>query len=92
MAERNSNPVQWVYSSKNNIELTQRYDEWAKEYDKDLIRDLNTKGIFRGAKRKRLTRGTAINSPPVDVHIFDNTEWQATIEELDTDGIELDDV
>ena len=59
---------------------------------KDLIRDLNTKGIFRGAKRKRLTRGTAINSPPVDVHIFDNTEWQATIEELDTDGIELDDV
>ena len=39
MAERNSKPVQWVYSSKNNIELTQRYDEWAKEYDKDLIRD-----------------------------------------------------
>ena len=39
MAERNSNPVQWVYSSKNNIELTERYDEWAGEYDNDLIRD-----------------------------------------------------
>ena len=65
MAERNSNPVQWVYSSKNNIELTQRYDEWAKEYDKDLIRDLNTKGIFRGAKRppRRTTKNTRPPTP-----------------------------
>ena len=28
--------VQWVYSSTNNQELAERYDEWAKEYDDDL--------------------------------------------------------
>ena len=36
MPEQNQNRVQWVYSSKNNSELTQRYDEWAKDYDRDL--------------------------------------------------------
>jgi len=33
------NKVQWVYSSKNEEELTERYDEWAKTYDADLERD-----------------------------------------------------
>jgi SAM-dependent methyltransferase len=28
--------IQWVYSSTNNSELEERYDEWAAEYDKDL--------------------------------------------------------
>jgi len=28
--------VQWVYSSQNNQELTQRYDIWAKDYEQDL--------------------------------------------------------
>jgi len=28
--------VQWVYSSQNNKELAERYDQWAKEYDVDL--------------------------------------------------------
>ena len=28
--------VQWVYSSTNNQELAERYDEWAREYDDDL--------------------------------------------------------
>ena len=28
--------VQWVYSSKNNQELAERYDRWAKDYDRDL--------------------------------------------------------
>lgn len=28
--------VQWVYSSTNNEELAERYDDWAKEYDDDL--------------------------------------------------------
>ena len=36
MNKKNQDRVQWVYSSKNNSELTQRYDEWAKDYDKDL--------------------------------------------------------
>jgi hypothetical protein len=30
------NKVQWVYSSQNEDELTERYDEWAKTYDEDL--------------------------------------------------------
>ena len=28
--------VQWVYSSQDNKELKDRYDQWAKEYDADL--------------------------------------------------------
>ncbi|ELS00895.1 methyltransferase family protein [Xenococcus sp. PCC 7305] len=28
--------VQWVYSSQNNQELTERYDVWAQDYEKDL--------------------------------------------------------
>ena len=34
-AER-SQRVQWVYSSRDNKELTERYDQWAKDYDADL--------------------------------------------------------
>ena len=33
------NRIQWVYSSTNEDELAQRYDEWAKDYDSDLDRD-----------------------------------------------------
>jgi len=36
MNKKNQDRVQWVYSSKNNSELSQRYDDWAKDYDKDL--------------------------------------------------------
>ena len=28
--------VQWIYSSKDNKELAERYDTWAKDYDEDL--------------------------------------------------------
>ena len=28
--------VQWIYSSKDNEELAERYDQWAKDYDADL--------------------------------------------------------
>lgn len=28
--------VQWVYSSKTNQELQERYDQWAEQYDEDL--------------------------------------------------------
>ena len=34
--ERSEERVQWIYSSQNNSELSERYDEWAKDYDKDL--------------------------------------------------------
>ena len=29
--------VRWVYASQDNTELTERYEEWAAEYDRDLI-------------------------------------------------------
>jgi len=38
------NKVQWVYASKNQDELAQRYDEWAGEYDADLARDFDWVG------------------------------------------------
>ena len=38
---------------------------------KDLILDLGEKNIYRGTKRKRLAKGTSIDSPPVETHIFD---------------------
>ena len=33
------NRVQWVYASRDNKELQERYDEWAADYDSDLDRD-----------------------------------------------------
>ena len=30
------NPVQWVYAARNNRELEERYNQWAKSYDDDL--------------------------------------------------------
>jgi SAM-dependent methyltransferase len=33
------NRVQWVYSSQDNQELAERYDQWAKDYDADLDQD-----------------------------------------------------
>ena len=36
--------VQWIYSSRNNKELAERYDQWASEYDSDLSRDFEYRG------------------------------------------------
>ena len=33
------NRVQWVYSSQNNQELAERYDQWSKDYEGDLAED-----------------------------------------------------
>jgi len=38
------NKVQWVYASQNEDELTERYDEWAKTYDRDLAEDFAYRG------------------------------------------------
>ena len=38
------NIVQWVYSSKNEQELGERYDQWASSYEKDLIGDFGWYG------------------------------------------------
>ena len=37
--EESQNRVQWVYSSANNQELEERYDQWASDYDRDLDED-----------------------------------------------------
>jgi len=38
------NKVQWIYSSRDNEELTERYDQWAKDYDTDLENDFAWRG------------------------------------------------
>ena len=38
------NKVQWVYSARNNQELAERYDQWAKDYDRDLEDDFGWTG------------------------------------------------
>ena len=43
------NRVQWVYSSRDNAELEARYDEWASEYDADVVGDFGYLGPQRGA-------------------------------------------
>ena len=42
------NKVQWIYSSKDNGELEERYDAWATEYDADLERDFGWDGHILG--------------------------------------------
>jgi len=41
------NRVQWVYSSRNNQELSERYDQWAKDYDADLDKEFGWLGPQR---------------------------------------------
>ena len=43
------NRVQWIYTSKDNEELEARYDEWAAEYDADVIEGFGYTGPQRGA-------------------------------------------
>lgn len=39
--------VQWIYSSKDNKELSDRYDQWAKDYDTDLDEEFGYLGPIR---------------------------------------------
>ena len=59
---------------------------------KDLVRDLKDRGIHQGTVRKRLAKGTSINSPPVEAHIFklDGTDLIDT-EFMQNLGQEIDD-
>ncbi len=49
MAEQD-NVIQWVYSSKNEQELAERYDQWAKTYESDLDRDFGWFGPIRAVE------------------------------------------
>ena len=44
------NRVQWIYSSRDNQELAERYDQWAKDYDTDLEQDFAWAGPQRAAE------------------------------------------
>ena len=44
------NRVQWIYSSRNNQELAERYDQWAKDYDRDLEQDFEWLGPQRASE------------------------------------------
>ena len=49
MAEE-QNVIQWVYASKNELELAERYDQWAKTYEDDLDRDIGWYGPIRAVE------------------------------------------
>ncbi|MHA2066935.1 MAG: class I SAM-dependent DNA methyltransferase [Candidatus Thorarchaeota archaeon] len=36
--------LRWIYSSRNNQELTERYDQWAKAYDYELEQEWQSRG------------------------------------------------
>ena len=42
--EKEQNLVQWVYGARNNRELEERYNQWAKNYDEDLDKDFGWLG------------------------------------------------
>jgi len=42
--------IQWVFSSRNNEELAERYAQWARGYDTELERDLGWWGPRRTAE------------------------------------------
>jgi len=60
-----SNRVRWVYASKDNEELADRYDEWAKDYDADLERDFAWSGHILAAQA--LTKYTSQDVSVIDV-------------------------
>ena len=58
------NRVQWIYSSRDNQELADRYDQWAKDYDTDLEGDFAWVGPQRAAEV--LARHLAIGARILD--------------------------
>ena len=44
------NLVQWVYASKSQQELRNRYDQWAKTYETDLDQDFGWIGPLRAVE------------------------------------------
>ena len=44
------NRVQWVYASKDNQELAERYDQWSKDYENDLAEDFEYLAHQRAAE------------------------------------------
>jgi len=49
MMERRDS-IQWIYSSQDNQELAERYDQWAKDYDADLDEEFGWIGPKRAVE------------------------------------------
>ena len=60
-----SNRVRWVYASRDNNELADRYDEWAKDYDVDLERDFRWNGHILATQA--LMKYASQDIPVIDV-------------------------
>jgi predicted TPR repeat methyltransferase len=61
------NKVQWVYSSKNNAELAERYDIWAKDYDAEVVGDFDWKGPQAGCDA--FARYAGVDAKVIDVGV-----------------------
>ena len=81
---KKTDTVHLVYSSKNNQELAERYDEWAKEYDGDLLPenytgpepavDILVKYVFKEAKILDAGAGTGLVGQLLDQRGYRNLE------------------
>ena len=58
------NSVQWIYTSKDNQELEERYDQWAKDYDEDLEKN-------HDYQAPRVTAGYCTRYLPGEARILD---------------------
>ena len=63
-SQSSENRVQWVYSSKDNQELAERYDQWSKDYETDLSQDF----VYLAPQR---TAEVFANHVPKDARILD---------------------
>ena len=50
MSREYENVIQWVYASKNEQELKERYDKWAATYEEELDRDFGWYGPIRAVE------------------------------------------
>ena len=50
MSQEYQNVIQWVYASKNEQELKERYDKWAATYEEELDRDFGWNGPIRAVE------------------------------------------
>ncbi len=64
MAQEYENVIQWVYASKNEQELKERYDQWASTYEEELDRDIGWYGPIRAVE-------SAVKYIANDAHILD---------------------
>ena len=63
-SQSSENRVQWVYSSRDNQELAERYDQWSKDYETDLSQDF----VYLAPQR---TAEVFANHVPKDARILD---------------------